>query len=106
MKSELPQAVKEAMEKGTTVLELTGDDDEHKLYFAKPGAKDIEKFIATATKGKAALAARNLVIEKAIFPTGEELAQQFKENPGKMVAINSALQASVGMNEDFAVKKL
>ncbi|OHD25780.1 MAG: hypothetical protein A2Y38_21415 [Spirochaetes bacterium GWB1_59_5] len=103
--SALPKAVTEAQTAGKTILELTGDDDQ-KYYFEKPGSKDIERFIATATKGKATQAVRNLVIEKAISPTGEELANEFKENPGRMVALNSALQAAVGMNEDFTAKKL
>lgn len=105
MSKPLPQAVLAAQTAGKTVLELTGDNEE-KYYFEKPGAKDIERFIATATKGKAVQAVRNMVTEKAIHPTGEELAQEFKENPGRMVALNSALQASVGMNEDFTAKKL
>ena len=103
--SALPKAVTEAQAKGMTVLELTGDNDE-KCYFQKPGTADINRFIATATKGKAAQAARNLVIEMAISPTGEEWSNEFKENPGRMVAINNALQGAVGMNEDFATKKL
>jgi hypothetical protein len=105
MNKTLPQVVIDAQAAGRTVLELTGDGEE-KYYFEKPGAKDIEQFIATATKGKATQAVRNLVIAKAIHPTGEELAVEFKENPGRMVALNSALQASVGMNEDFTAKKL
>ena len=105
MAKELPKAVQAAQTAGKTVLELTGDNDE-KYYFEKPGAKDIERFIATATKGKATQAVRNLVTEKAIHPTGEELSAEFKENPGRMVALNSALQAAVGMNEDFTAKKL
>jgi hypothetical protein len=105
MPYELPPAVIAAQTAGKTVLELTGDDDQ-KYYFEKPNAKDIERFIATATKGKATLAVKNLVIEKALAPSGEELAAEFRENPGRMVALNSALQASVGMNEDFTTKKL
>ena len=42
----------------------------------------------------------------ALAPSGDDLAVEFRENPGRMVALNSALQAAVGMNEDFAVKKL
>jgi hypothetical protein len=105
MAKTLPAAVTAAQTAGKTVLELTGDNED-KYYFVKPGAKDIERFIATATKGKATQAVRNLVIEMALAPTGEELATEFKENPGRMVALNSALQASVGMNEDFTAKKL
>lgn len=100
-----PKAVTEAQAAGKSILELTGDDDQ-KYYFEKPGSKDIERFIATATKGKATQAVKQLVIEKAIVPSGEELALEFKENPGRMVALNSALQAAVGMNEDFTAKKL
>lgn len=101
----LPQAVTDAMAAGQTILELTGEDDK-KYYFEKPTAKDIERFIATATKGKATQAVKNLVTEKAVAPTGAELAAEFAENPGSMVAISSALQASVGMNEEFTAKKL
>jgi len=105
MSSTLPQAVQDAQTAGKTVLELIGDE-ERKYYFAKPGKKDIERFIGTATKGKAAMAARNLVIEMAIYPTGDELTREFEEKPGRMVALNNALQASVGMNEEFTAKKL
>jgi hypothetical protein len=101
----LPKAVVEAQAKGITILELTGDD-ENKSYFQKPGTADINRFIATATKGKAAQASRNLVIEMAIHPSGEEWAKEFQENPGRMVAINNALQGAVGMNEDYTTKKL
>ena len=105
MSKALPQAVIDAQASGKTVLELTGDNDD-KYYFEKPGREDISRFITTATKGKAVQACRNLVIDKAIAPTGEELTNEFKDNPGRLVALNSALQAAVGMNEDFAVKKL
>jgi hypothetical protein len=105
MKKTLPQAVIDAQQAGKTVLELTGDDD-RVYYFTKPGKKDIERFIATATKGKAALAAKNLVLEMAIAPTADELAKDYEENPGRMVALNNALQSAVGMNEEFTAKKL
>ncbi len=103
--STLPKAVTEAQAAGKIILELTGDDDQ-KYYFEKPGSKDIERFIATATKGKATQAVKQLVTEKAISPSGEELALEFKEKPGRMVALNTALQGAVGMNEDYAAKKL
>lgn len=105
MSNALPQAVQDAQKAGRVILELTGED-EQKYYFERPGAKDIERFIATATKGKAVLAVKNLVTEKAIHPSGDELIVEFRDNPGRMVALNSALQASVGMNEDFTAKKL
>jgi len=105
MSKVLPAAVTEAQKTGRPVLELNGDNGE-KYYFYRPGAKDIERFVATATKGKALQAVRNLVTELAIHPTGSDLAAEFQENPGRLVALNSALQASVGMNEDFTAKKL
>lgn len=105
MSKTLPAAVTEAQTAGKAVLELTGDDD-RKYYFLKPGKKDIERFIATATKGKAALAAKNLVLEMALSPNADEIGREYEENPGRMVALNNALQAAVGMNEDFVTKKL
>jgi len=105
MSKALPQAVQDAQKAGKTVLELTGDDDK-KYYFVKPGTKDIERFIATATKGKAFSAVKTLVLEKALSPSADELSREYEENPGKMVALNDALQSAVGMREDFAVKKL
>jgi len=101
----MPPVVKEAMEKGVSVLELTGEDDRF-YYFKKPGREDMNRYIATAAKGKPAQAVRNLVVELAIHPSGSDLAKEFEEKPGKMVALNSALQAEVGMNEEFASKKL
>ncbi len=101
----LPQPVIDAQTAGKTILELTGENEE-KYYFEKPGRADIDRFISTATKGKATQAVKNLVVEKAVYPTGEALLIEFKDNPGRMVALNSALQAAVGMNEDFTTKKL
>lgn len=105
MENKLPQAVVDAQAAGKTVLVLTGDDD-RTYYFQKPGKKDIERFIATAVKGKAAMAAKNLVLEMAISPSSAEVAAEFEETPGRMVALNNALQAAVGMNEEFNAKKL
>lgn len=105
MANVLPQAVIEAQKAGRVVLELTGEDD-RKYYFEKPGKADIERFIATATKGKPVQAVKNLVVEKAIYPTGDDLTAEFQEKPGRMVPLSSALQAAVGMNEDFTAKKL
>lgn len=104
-KTSLPAAVEAAKSAGKTILELTGEDDK-KYYFEKPNSADIASFISTATKGKPVQAVKNLVITKAIHPSGEELAEEFKENPGRMVALSTPLQASVGMNEDFTTKKL
>lgn len=103
--NELPQAVIDAKTAGKTVLVLTGDDDKP-YYFTKPGKRDIERFIGTAVKGKAALAAKNLVLEMAISPSSTDLAAEYEESPGRMVALNNALQAAVGMNEEFTAKKL
>ncbi|HOS77608.1 MAG TPA: hypothetical protein PLL15_06155 [Syntrophales bacterium] len=104
-KQELPKVVVEAQAAGKTILVLTGDDG-RTYYFLKPGGKDIERFIATAVKGRAALAARNLVLEMALSPNSAEVAKEFEETPGRMVALNNALQAAVGMNEEFNAKKL
>jgi hypothetical protein len=101
----LPKEVQDAKAKGIAVLELMGEDDTV-YYFGQPGREDMNRYIATAAKGKPAQAVRNLVIEKAIFPTGADLAREFEEKPGRMVALNSALQGAVGMNEDFTTKKL
>jgi hypothetical protein len=103
--STLPTAVQAAVATGKPVLRLTGEDD-RSYYFHKPGKLEVERFIGTATKGKAVQAAKNLVLELAIFPTSDELLKEYQEHPGRMVALNNALQASVGMNEDFVTKKL
>jgi len=105
MSGTLPQEVQEAKSKGVQVIQLEGENGEF-YYFGRPGREDMNKYIATAAKGKPAQAVRNLVIEKAILPTGPDLAKEFDENPGRMVALNSALQGSVGMNEEFTAKKL
>lgn len=102
--SKLPQAVIDAQKAGKEILELTGEEKTY--YFIKPGKKDMERFIATAAKGKIAQAAQNLVLEMAIAPTGEELKVEFEQTPGRMVALNNALQTAIGLNEDFATKKL
>ena len=101
----LHQLVVDAQTAGKNILVLTGEDDRI-YYMQKPTPIAIERYIATATKGKPVQAVKNLVAEMAVHPTAEELVKEFKEQPGKMVALNSALQASVGMNEDFVTKKL
>lgn len=105
MAEKLPQAVTEAQGKGVVVVELTGEDD-RKYYFQKPGKAEISAFITTATKGKAPLAVKNFVLTLAISPSAADLAKEFEEQPGRMVPLNSALQAEVGMNEDYSSKKL
>jgi hypothetical protein len=101
----LPAEVKEVKDKGATVLELTGENDEV-YYLKKPTTMDMERYLATTAKGKLAKAVKNLVYDMAIKPTTSELKAQFKDKPGLMVALNNELQRAVGMNEDFSVKKL
>jgi hypothetical protein len=105
MSNALPKEVTEAQSKGVAVLVLEGEDGKL-YYFGQPGREDMNRYIATAAKGKPAQAVRNLVIDKAIYPIGADLAKEFDEKPGRMVALNSALQGSVGMNEEFTAKKL
>lgn len=100
----LPKAVIDAKNAGKEILELTGDEQVY--YFEKPGKKDLERFLGTAAKGKLAMAAQNLVIEKALAPSAEELKSEFEQFPGRMVALNNALQTVLGLNEEFSVKKL
>lgn len=102
--NKLPQAVVEAQKAGKEILELTGDDRVY--YFEKPGKKDMERFLGTAAKGKIAQAAQNLVVEKALSPSGLELQAEFDQQPGRMVALNNALQTAIGLNEEFTAKKL
>ncbi len=101
---ELPKKVLDAKEKGD-VLALTGED-ENKYYFKKPTKQDINRYLATAAKGKVATAVNNLVSELAVYPNAAELKDQLADKPGKMVALNNALQNAIGMNEEFEVKKL
>ena len=101
----VPDAVKIALSKGTPVLVLTGENDE-KYYFKKPGQPDMNRFLATSSKGKMAVAVNNLVYDMAIHPSAEDLKREFREKPGRVVALNNAIQTEIGLNEDFAVKKL
>lgn len=100
----LPAAVVEAQGKCQQILEL--NLDEKFYYFRKPGSPEMSRFMTTAAKGKIPLAVQGLVAELAIAPTAEELAAEFKEMPGRVVALSNALQGAVGLNEDYAVKKL
>jgi hypothetical protein len=100
----LPKVVIEAKEAGKEILELSGEEKIY--YFEKPGKKDMERFLASAAKGKLAMAAQNLVMEKALVPSAEELKAEFEAMPGRMVALNNALQTAIGLNEEFGVKKL
>ena len=101
----IPETVKEAIEKGDTVLILTGENDEE-YYFKKPKQVDMNRFLGTSSKGKLAVAVKNLVYDMAIDPSANDLKREFKDKPGRVVALNNALQAEIGLNEDFAVKKL
>ncbi len=101
----LPEAVQKAIDDGKTVLLLTGENDEE-YYFKKPKQMDMNRFLATSSKGKLAVAVKNLIYDMAIDPDESDLKAQFKGKPGRMVALNNALQTEIGLNEDFTVKKL
>ncbi len=104
-KLDIPDTVRVEMEKGTTVLILTGENEEQ-YYFKKPGQADMNRFLGTSSKGKLAVAVRNLVYDMAIHPSTEDLKRQFRGKPGRVVALNNALQTEIGLNEDYTVKKL
>lgn len=101
----VPEAVKAEIKKGTAVLSLTGENEEQ-YYFKKPGQVDMNRFLATSSKGKLAVAVRNLVYELAIHPSAEALKREFVGKPGRVIALNNALQTEIGLNEDYTVKKL
>jgi hypothetical protein len=101
----LPDAVQKALKAGENVLVLTGENDEE-YYFKRPKTMDINRFLGTSSKGKLAAAVRNLVFEQALSPSAEELRAEFREKPGRVVALNNALQTEIGLNEDYSVKKL
>ena len=105
VKPVLPNGVEEAQGKGYTVLVLTSEDDKE-YYFKRPKQVDINRFLGTSSKGKLAVAVKNLVYDMAIHPPSDELKAELKDKPGLVVAWNNALQAEVGLNEDFTVKKL
>ena len=102
--NKLPPAVVEAQSKNQQILELTGEEKTY--YFRKPGRPELNRFMTDASKGKIAQGVQNLVSELAIAPSAEELKAEFEEKPGRMVALNNALQTAIGMNEDFTTKKL
>jgi hypothetical protein len=104
-KPDVPDAVKDAIEKGSTVLLLTGENDEE-YYFKKPKQMDMNRFLGTSSKGKLAVAVKNLVFDMAIDPSAAELKSELKDKPGRVVALNNALQTEIGLNEDYTVKKL
>lgn len=101
----LPDAVQKALADGENVLILTGENDEE-YYFKRPKTMDINRFLGTSSKGKLAAAVRNLVFEQALFPSAEALRAEFRQKPGRVVALNNALQTEIGLNEDYSVKKL
>ncbi|MCG8643343.1 MAG: hypothetical protein MI862_26690 [Desulfobacterales bacterium] len=102
---DLPKDVQEAIKNGDTVLQLTGENDEQ-YFFKKPKPVDMNRFLATSQKGKVAAAVKNLIYDLAIHPSPSDLKSEFRDKPGRMVALNNALQTEVGLNEDYAVKKL
>lgn len=99
-----PQTVDDAIKQGKKILELTGEDGK-KYYFVKPGKIDMQRFIGTSTKGKVFQAVNDLLFEKAISPSADQLSAEFEEFPGRMVALNNELQSAIGMNENFTTKK-
>ena len=101
----LPQAVDDAIKAGKKVLELTGEDG-RVYYFLKPTSLDMKRFIGTMTKGKTFQAVNDLIFEKALDPTKEQLEAEFEDMPGRMVALNNELQSAIGMNENLSTKKL
>lgn len=103
--AQFPPAVRDAMAKEADVLRLTSEDDRD-YYFKKPKQMDMNRFLGTSGKGKLASAVKNLVYDMAISPSKSELKAEFKEMPGRIVALNNAIQTSIGLNEDFSVKKL
>ena len=105
LKEKYPEEVLKAIEAGDTVLRLM-DENDRPYYFKRPKPMDINRFLGTSSKGKLAVAVRNLVFEMAIYPAAEDLKNELKEKPGLVVAWNNALQTNIGLNEDFTVKKL
>ncbi len=100
----LPREVIEAKENGQ-VLELTAENGDV-YYFKVPGKQDMNRYLATAARGKVATAVSSLVADLALYPDTAELKSRFAAKPGLMVALNNALQNAVGINEEFDVKKL
>lgn len=103
-KTDLPKEVVEA-KKDSQVLKLTGEDG-NVYYFKKPGKTDMNRYLASAARGKLVMAVQNLVFDLAVHPTRESLREKLGERPGLMVALNNALQNAVGLNEEFEIKKL
>lgn len=102
---ELPPEVIAAQAAGSKVLELTGEEGKS-FFFKKPGRPDLDRYLGMVMKKKLAQASQNLVFDLAISPSKDDLDGMIKENPGMLVALSSALQSAVGLNEEFAVKKL
>ena len=103
-KENLPKEVLDAQKNGP-VLVLTGEDDSV-YFFKKPAKPDMNRYLASAAKGKLAAAVQNLVYDLAVYPDRDELKRKFDKKPGLIVALNNALQNAVGLNEEFDVKKL
>jgi hypothetical protein len=100
----LPKTVTDAKAAGK-VLELTGETGD-KYYFRLPSRSDIDRYLASAAKGKITSGLRNLVLGLAVEPTSDALSDRFEQQPGLVVALSNALQNAVGLNEEFTSKKL
>ncbi|BCS54562.1 hypothetical protein [Geobacter sp. SVR] len=103
-REQLPKAAQDAITAGKKILELTGEDG-RTYYFQKPTVLDMKRFIGTVTKGKTFQAVNDLLFEKALHPTKDQLEAEFEEMPGRMVALNNELQSAIGMNETLSTKK-
>lgn len=102
--SPLPEAVIKAQETGK-VLELTGEDGAV-YYFRFPSRNDIDRYLASAAKGKITAGLRNLVLGLTVTPDSGALSNLFEQKPGLVVALSNSLQNAVGLNEEFTSKKL
>ncbi len=104
--SELPEKVKVAKEKGIAVFALEDEETKEPFYFSKPSRAHMSRFMAKAARQKIAAAVEELVDSTILHPDKETLAAAVKEQPGLKYALNNALQAELGINREFNVKKL
>jgi len=103
--SEIPSEVLQEQNKGTKILQLTGEDD-GVIYFRMPKKPQINRFLSSSMKGKTSTAVENLLQDLVIYPSYNDLKQLNADKPMRMIAISNALQESLGLTEEFAVKKL
>jgi len=103
---EIPEIVKKEQEAGRKVLMITSDDGEMRFFFKLPKKAQLDRFLTKSMKGKTTSAVEGLIQDLILEPDYNTFKQLSSEKPMRLIAISNVLQEELGLNEEYAVKKL